>query len=55
MEHNLIDFSHIYLFPFVFGHGIRFFEDTRASKHLKLVETTTFKSGIVVLTYSCGT
>jgi len=44
IEHSLIDLFHIYLFPFVFGHGIRFFEDIRASRHLKLEEVTTFKS-----------
>jgi len=53
IEHSLIDLFHIYLFPFVFGHGIRFFEDIRASRHLKLEEVTTFKSGTVVLVYSC--
>ena len=53
MQHNLIDFFHIYLFPFVFGHGKRFFEDIITSKHLKLVKTTTFKSGTIVLTYRC--
>jgi dihydrofolate reductase len=55
MKHNLIDLFHITLYPFVFGHGIRFFEGIATAKHLKLVETTTFKSGTIVLTYSCGT
>jgi dihydrofolate reductase len=55
IEHNLIDFLYIYLYPFVFGHGIRLFEDIRASKHLKLVETTTFKSGTLILKYNCKT
>jgi dihydrofolate reductase len=51
MKHNLIDQFCIYLYPFVFGHGIRFFEDIALTKHLKLVETAIFKSGTVVLTY----
>ncbi len=54
MKHNLIDQFHIYLYPFVFGHGIRFFEDLAEPKHLKLVDTVTFKSGTLVLTYACG-
>ena len=54
MAHNLIDLIHVYLFPFVFGRGMRLFEDIKASKHLKLVETTTFKNGTVILTYGCG-
>jgi dihydrofolate reductase len=55
MKHNLIDYFYVYLYPFVFGHGIRFFENIEVTKHLKLVETTTFKNGTVILEYSCGT
>ncbi len=54
IDHNLIDFLYIYLYPFVFGHGIRLFENIRASKHLKLIETVTFNSGTVILKYNCG-
>ena len=54
IRHNLIDQFHIFLYPFVFGHGIRFFENIAEAKHLKLVETVAFRSGTLVLTYSCG-
>ena len=54
MKHNLIDLFHITLYPFVFGHGIRFFDGIVAARHLKLVETKTFRNGTVVLTYRCG-
>ena len=55
MKHNLIDLFYITLYPFVFGHGNRFFDGIVAAQHLKLVETTTFRNGTMVLTYRCGT
>ena len=50
MEHNLVDEFHFWVFPVVAGTGQRLFEGID-STHLKLVDTTTFSSGIVVLTY----
>jgi dihydrofolate reductase len=53
MEHNLIDIFHLYLYPFIFGNGIRFFENLKPSRHLELVETKQFKTGALILTYRC--
>jgi dihydrofolate reductase len=52
LEHNLIDEFHIWLFPVALGSGQRLFEDIPVATHLKLVDTTTFSTGIVVLTYT---
>jgi len=54
MEHNLVDEFHFWLFPLAVGSGQRLFQDIDATTRLKLVETTTFRSGIVVLTYTSG-
>ena len=53
MEHNLIDIFHLFLYPFIFGNGIRFFENITPSRHLELVETEQLKSGTLILTYRC--
>lgn len=51
MEHNLVDEFHFWLFPVAVGSGQRLLEGIDAT-HLKLVDTTTFNSGIVVLKYT---
>ncbi|MBA2313400.1 MAG: dihydrofolate reductase family protein [Actinobacteria bacterium] len=51
MQHNLVDEFHFWLFPVVAGSGQRLFEGID-TMHLKLVDKTTFNSGIVVLKYS---
>lgn len=51
MEHGLIDEFHFLIFPVALGTGQRLFEDSPVTTHLKLVESTTFNSGVVVLTY----
>lgn len=51
MQHNLVDEFHFWLFPAAAGSGQRLF-DGIDSTHLKLLDTTTFSSGIVVLTYA---
>jgi dihydrofolate reductase len=50
MQHHLIDEFHFWLFPVAVGNGQRLFDGIDPT-HLKLVKTTTFSTGIVVLTY----
>ncbi len=52
LEHELIDEFHFWLFPVALGSGQRLFEDIRVATHLKLVDTTTFSTGVAVLTYT---
>lgn len=51
VEHRLVDEFHFWLFPVVLGDGQRLFEGIDKTD-LELVRTSTFKSGIVVLTYA---
>jgi dihydrofolate reductase len=50
MRHDLIDELRLMVFPIVVGSGKRLFEGGLEEKVLRLVDTTTFSSG-VVLTY----
>ena len=50
-QHNLIDEYRLMIFPVVVGSGKRLFRDGSVTKTLRLVETKTFSSGVVVLTY----
>jgi dihydrofolate reductase len=50
-QHNLIDEYRLMVFPVVVGSGKRLFRDGSDTKTLRLVETKTFSSGVVVLTY----
>ncbi len=51
MEHDLVDEYRLMVFPVVVGGGKRLFEGASDEKALKLVETKTFASGAVVLSY----
>jgi dihydrofolate reductase len=50
VRHDLIDDFRIWVFPVVLGSGKRLFEDG-IDVTLRLVDTTTFESGVVVLRY----
>lgn len=49
MQHRLVDEYHLWFFPVAAGSGQRLFDGVDTT-HLKLVDTATFSSGIVVLT-----
>jgi dihydrofolate reductase len=51
MRHDLIDEVRLMVFPIIVGNGKRLFEDGLEESVLRLVDTTTFGSGVVVLTY----
>lgn len=51
ISHNLVDEFHFWVFPVLAGRGRRLIEGIELT-HLNLVDTTTFASGIVVLTYA---
>ncbi len=51
MRHDLIDELRLMVFPIVVGSGKRLFEVGLEETVLRLVDTTTFGSGVVVLTY----
>lgn len=50
LEHGLVDEYHFWLFPVFVGSGQRLFDGFDLTQ-LKLLRTTTFSTGIVVLTY----
>ena len=51
IANGLVDEFHFWVFPVLAGAGTRLIEGIDVT-HLKLVDTTTFKSGIVVHTYT---
>ncbi|ABY35662.1 bifunctional deaminase-reductase domain protein [Chloroflexus aurantiacus J-10-fl] len=51
MQYDLIDEYRLMVFPVVVGSGKRLFQDRSEKKSLKLIETKTFSSGVVVLSY----
>ncbi len=51
MQHNLIDEYRLMVYPLILGSGKRLFRDAIEKKVLKLIETKTFSSGVVLLTY----
>jgi dihydrofolate reductase len=51
MEHDLVDEYRLMVFPIVVGGGKRLFKGASDEKALKLIETKTFASGAVVLSY----
>ena len=51
MQHDLIDEYRIMVHPVVLGSGKRLFRDGSDTTVLRLVDTKTFSSGVVVLSY----
>jgi dihydrofolate reductase len=54
MEHDLIDEIRMLVHPIAVGAGKRLFEGANAPVALKLVDTQSFDSGVVALTYHAG-
>ena len=54
IQHGLVDEFHFWMFPVIVGGGQRLLDDV-GTTHLKLVDTTRFDSGIVVLKYTPAT
>jgi dihydrofolate reductase len=50
-QQDLVDEYRLMVFPVVLGSGKRLFREGSGQKVLRLVETRTFSSGVVVLTY----
>ena len=51
MPHDLIDEYRIWIHPVVVGKGKRLFKDRSEKAVLRLIETKTFRTGVVVLVY----
>ena len=51
MEHNLVDEYRVMVFPVAVGSGFRLFPETPSKTVLKLADTRTFDSGVVMHTY----
>src|SRR5215211_1892054 len=51
MQHDLTDEYRLIVFPVVLGSGKRLFKDGSDTKVLSFVDTKTFSSGVVVLSY----
>lgn len=53
-QHNLVDEYRLLVHPVVLGGGKRLFQDGTDKSVLRLVESKTFSSGVVLLTYQPG-
>jgi dihydrofolate reductase len=51
MEHDLVDEYRLMIFPVILGSGRRLFPETPTKTMLRLVDTRSFSSGVVVHTY----
>lgn len=54
MRDGLIDEYRLFVYPLVRGHGKRLFDAISDTTTLNLVDTRTFRAGVVLLTYQAG-
>jgi class 3 adenylate cyclase/dihydrofolate reductase len=52
LRHDLVDEYRLLVFPVILGSGKRLFRDRIDTHHLRLVDSRTFSSGVVLLTYA---
>lgn len=52
LKHHLVDEYRLLIYPVILGSGKHLFRDRIDMHHLRLVESRTFKSGVVLLTYA---
>ena len=51
LRHDLVDEYRLLVYPVILGSGKRMFRDRIDTHHLRLVDSRTFSSGVVLLTY----
>ena len=51
LDHGLLDELRLFVHPIVVGSGRRLFEDEAESRPLELLDSKTFKTGVLYLTY----
>jgi class 3 adenylate cyclase/dihydrofolate reductase len=55
LRHDLVDEFRLQVYPVILGSGKRLFRDRIDTHHLRLVDSRTFSSGVVLLTYAPDT
>lgn len=54
LKHNLVDEFHVWIFPVVTGYGKRLFDQGTVPSGLKLIDSKTSSTGVILATYEPG-